>query len=167
MSYRPRVCLDSSVVVKWFKVEDDSKEAIKLRRWAENARIKLVISAIVLSESARALKKAGCGTDKIYEMTDMLDSFISLCKVEVVPVDWLIIKSAQRLVIEHNLYSADAIHASTAILTESEFFVSIDKHHSKKGLKSHLEEKNVRFLKLSEVERFLIRHSPDDDLSAE
>jgi hypothetical protein len=79
----------------------------------------------------------------------------------------IFIKSAQRLVIEHNLFSADAIHASTAMLTESGFFVSIDKHHSKKALKSHLEEKNVRFLKLSEVERILIGHSSDNDLSAE
>ena len=57
MSYRPRVCLDSSVVVKWFKVEEESAEALKIRRWAEEGRIKLIISAIVLSESARALKR--------------------------------------------------------------------------------------------------------------
>lgn len=46
-------------MVKWFKVEEESAEALKIRRWAEEGRIKLIISAIVLSESARALKKTG------------------------------------------------------------------------------------------------------------
>jgi glycosyltransferase involved in cell wall biosynthesis len=45
MSYRLGVCLDSSVVVKWFKVEEESAEALKIRRWAEERRIKLTISA--------------------------------------------------------------------------------------------------------------------------
>jgi predicted nucleic acid-binding protein len=152
MNYRPRVCLDSSILVKWFKVEEESGEALKLRRWAEEARIKLAISAIVLSESARALKKGGFDNDEIYRISDMFDAFISLCGVEVVPVDWLIIKSAQSLVIEYNLYSADAIHVSTAVLTESDFFVSKDQHHFKESLKSHLAEKNVRVLRLSEIE---------------
>ena len=116
------------------------------------AKIKLVISAIVLTECARAFKKAGCDYDEIYEILDMLGAFIGLCGVEVIPVDWLMIKSAQSLVIEHNLYSADAIHAATAILTESDFFVSTDEHHFKESLKSHLEGRNVRLLRLSEVE---------------
>ena len=59
MSSRPRVCVDTSALVKWFKVEEESLEAVKLRRWAEEAKIKLVISAIVLTECARAFKKAG------------------------------------------------------------------------------------------------------------
>jgi predicted nucleic acid-binding protein len=153
MSFRPKVCVDTSALVKWFKAEDESSDAVKLRRWAEEAKIKLVISAIVLTECARAFKKAGCDDNEIYEILDMLDAFIGLCGVEVVPVDWLIIKSAQSLVIEHNLYSADAIHAATAILTESDFFVSTDEHHFKEGLKSHLEGRNVRLLRLSEVEK--------------
>jgi len=156
MSYRPRVCLDSSVVVKWFKVEEESAEDLKIRRWAEEGRIKVIISAIVLSESARDLKKKGCDKEEIYEILDLFDAFISLCGVDVVPVELLIIKSAQSLVIEHNLYSADAIHVATATLTESDFFVSIDEHHFKESLKSHLEKKNVWPLKLSNVGKILV-----------
>ena len=155
MSYRPRVCLDSSVLVKWFKVEEESTEALELRKWVEEARVRLIISTIVLTEGARALKKVGCDKDEIYEILDLFETFINFCGVEVVPVNWLIIKSAQSLVIEHNLYSADAIHAATAALTESDFFVSIDEHHFKEGLKSHLEKKNVRLLRLSEAEKIL------------
>ncbi len=154
-SYRSRICLDSSVLVKWFKAEEESTEALRLRRWAEEARIKLVISTIVLTESARALKKIGCNNDEIYEALDLFDTFISLGGVEVVPVDWLIIKSAQSLVIEHNLHSADAIHAATAVLTESNFFVSTDEHHFKECLMSHLLKKNVRLLRLCEAEKIL------------
>ena len=152
MSYRSKVCVDTSALVKWFKAEEESPEALKLRRWAEEVKIKLVISTIVLTECARAFKKVGWDDDEIYEVLDMFDAFIGLCGVEVVPVDWLIIKSAQSLVVEYNLYSADAIHAATAILTESDFFVSTDEHHFKEGLKSRLEGRNVRLLRLSEVE---------------
>jgi len=54
MVYRPRVCLDSSVAVKWFRIEENSKVAFELRGLAEAKRIKLVFSAIVLTESASA-----------------------------------------------------------------------------------------------------------------
>ena len=82
-----------------------------------------------------------------------MDAFNGLCGVDIVPVDGLIIKSAQSLIVEYNLYSADAIHAATAILTESDFFVSNDEHHFDHNLKSHLDERNVRLLRLSEVEQ--------------
>ena len=63
------------------------------------------------------------------------------------------VKSAQTLVIEHGIYSADAIHAATAILTGSNFFVSSDKHHIKKSLKERIENKGVKVFTLSEMER--------------
>jgi len=52
-AYKPKVSMDTSSIVKWFKVEKDSKEALNLRKWTEGGRIKLVISAILLSECAR------------------------------------------------------------------------------------------------------------------
>lgn len=57
-AYNPKVCMDTSSIVKWFKVEEGSKEALKLRKWTEEGRIKLVISMILLSECTRALKKS-------------------------------------------------------------------------------------------------------------
>ena len=63
------------------------------------------------------------------------------------------VKSAQTLVIEHGIYSADAIHAATAILTGSNFFVSSDKHHIKKSLKERMGNRGVNVFKLSEIER--------------
>jgi len=153
MGYRPKVCVDTSALVKWFKVEEGRSEAIRLRSWGEEGKIKLTISAVVLTECARAFKKAGYDNGEIYEILDMLDTFNGLCGVDVVPVDWLIIKSAQSLVVEYNLYSADAIHAATAILTESDFFVSNDEHHFEVNLRSNLDERNVHLLKLAEIEQ--------------
>ena len=75
---------------------------------------------------------------------DMLDRIINLCGIELIPVDRLVVKSAQTLVVEHGIYSADAIHAATAILTGSNFFVSSDKHHVKKSLKERIENKGVK-----------------------
>ncbi|KAF5437605.1 putative nucleic acid-binding protein, contains PIN domain [Candidatus Methanophagaceae archaeon] len=151
-AYNPKVCMDTSSIVKWFKTEEGSKEALKLRQWTEEGRIKLVISMILLSECTRALKKAKWVDDEIYEVLDTLDTIINLCGVDVIPVDRLVVKSAQNLVVNYNLYSADAIRAATAILTESNYFVSSDEHHFKRDLKAHMEEKSVGVLSLSEIE---------------
>jgi predicted nucleic acid-binding protein len=152
-AYKSKVSMDTSSIVKWFKVEEGSKEALKLRKWTEEGRIKLVVSTILLSECARALKRAKWEDDEIYAVLDMLDAIIDLCGVDVIPVDRLVVKSAQNLVVNYDLYSADAIHAATAILTESNYFVSSDEHHFKRDLKAHMEEKSVGVLKLSEVEK--------------
>ncbi|MBU4374337.1 MAG: type II toxin-antitoxin system VapC family toxin [Euryarchaeota archaeon] len=138
--YKPKVCIDTSAIVKWFRVEKGSDEALKLREWIEKQRINLVFSMILLSECARGLKKAEWNDSEIYEALDMLDTIIELCRVEVVPIDGLIIKSAQNLVVDYGLYSADAIHSATAILTESNYFISSDEHHFKEELRIYMEE---------------------------
>ncbi len=141
-SYKPIVTVDTSAIVKWFKTEENREAALKLRGWTEDEKIKLVISAILPSECARGLKKAGWRNKEIYEAIEMLDMIINLCGIELIPVDRLVVKSAQTLVVEHDIYSADAIHAATAILTGSNFFVSSDKHHTKKSLKEYMENSN-------------------------
>jgi predicted nucleic acid-binding protein len=151
--YDPKVAVDTSAIVKWFKIEENRESALKLRSWTEEENIKLVISAILPSECARGLKKAGWENKEIYEALGMLDRIINLCGIELIPVDKLVVKSAQSLVVEQNLYSADAIHAATAILTGSDFFVSSDAHHTKKSLEEYMENKGVKVLKLSEIER--------------
>jgi predicted nucleic acid-binding protein len=69
-SYKPRITVDTSAIVKWFKIEDGRERALKLRNWAEAAKIKLAISTILLSECARGLKKAGWEDTEIYESLD-------------------------------------------------------------------------------------------------
>lgn len=124
---------------------------MRLRTWAEEGKIKLVFSVLLLSECARGLKKAGWENKEISEALDMLDMIVNLCGIELIPVDRLVAKTAQTLVIEHDIYSADAIHAVTAILTSSSYFVSSDEHHVKKSLKEQMESKGVKVLKLTEL----------------
>jgi hypothetical protein len=52
-----KITVDTSVIAKWFKIEEDRERALKLRSWAEVGRIKLVTSVILLSECARGRKK--------------------------------------------------------------------------------------------------------------
>ncbi|TFH46141.1 MAG: PIN domain-containing protein [ANME-2 cluster archaeon] len=150
-SYKPIVTIDTSSLIKWFKTEEDREWALELRNWTEVQKIKMVNSVILFSECARGLKKAGWKNNEIYKALDMLDMIVNLCGIEIVPVDILVIKSARRLVIEHGIYSADAIHAATAILSSSDFFISSDKHHINKSLTVYMENKGVKVLKLSEI----------------
>jgi len=46
--YKPKVSMDTSSIVKWFKVEEGREAALKLRKWTEEGRIKLVVSVILL-----------------------------------------------------------------------------------------------------------------------
>jgi predicted nucleic acid-binding protein len=115
-------------------------------------RIKITISILLLSEIARALKKARWENEEICEALELLDGIIELCGIAVIPVNILIIKSAQNLVVNYGLYSADAIHTATAMLTESNYFVSSDEHHFRENLKMHLDFRGVKSLRLSEVD---------------
>ncbi|MCD4844527.1 MAG: PIN domain-containing protein [Methanosarcinales archaeon] len=119
--------------------------------------MKLVFSAILLSECARGLKKAGWENNDIFKTLDMLDMIVNLCGIEIIPVDKIVVKSAQRLIIEHSIYSADAIHAVTAILMHSDFFISSDKHHTNKNFKRYMANKGVKVLRLSEIHETIIK----------
>ena len=35
--YKPKVSMDTSSIVKWFKVEEGSDDALKLRKWTEES----------------------------------------------------------------------------------------------------------------------------------
>jgi len=151
-SSKPSITVDTSALVKWFKVEKDREWALQLRSWAEEGKITLVFSVLLLSECARGLKKAGWENEEIREALDMLDTMVNLFGIDLISVDKLVAKTAQTLVIEHGIYSADAIHAATAILTSSRYFVSADEHHVKKGLQDLMERKGVKVLKLTELQ---------------
>ncbi len=92
--YKPMVAVDTSSIVKWFKVEEDRESALKLRSWTEEEKIKLVISAILPSECARGLKKrffhkksskncpSGGGRYAFYRMTDNGVKVLKLSETE-------------------------------------------------------------------------------------
>lgn len=55
--YKPKVTVDTSAIVKWFKAEENREKALQLRSWTEEEKIKLVISTILPCECTRGLKK--------------------------------------------------------------------------------------------------------------
>jgi len=85
----------------------------------------------------------------------MLDDIVKLSEIEVVDADMLVSKLAQFFVVEFNLYSADSIHPSTSILSNSGFFVSADRDHTKQNVREYSRNKGLSVLELSEIKSVL------------
>jgi len=149
--HKPEITLETSVIVKWFREEDDSEFAILIREWITEDLVEAEVSTIALTELARALMKAKWKKADIYELLELLDDIIRSGGINMIHVDDLIAQNAQRLIVEHNLYSADAIHTSTAIFTDSDYFISADKHHLKKKLVDELGNWDVKAIPLSGI----------------
>jgi len=149
--HKPKITLDTSVIVKWFREEDDREYALLIREWITEDLVEAEVSTIALTELARALMKAKWKKADIYELLELLDDIIRPGGINLIHVDDLIAQNAQRLIVEHNLYSADAIHTSTAILTDSDYFISADKHHLKKKLVDVLGNWDVKAIPLSGI----------------
>jgi len=150
-----RISADTSVIVKWFREEEGREDAILLRNYAEEGKIRLIISAITFPEVARGLKKVGWKKEDIQESLNMLDDIVKLSEIEVVDADMLVSKLAQFFVVEFNLYSADSIHLSTSILSNSGFFVSADRDHTKQNVREYSRNKGLSVLELSEIKSVL------------
>ena len=150
-----RISVDTSVIVKWFREEEGREDAILLRNYAEEGKIRLIISAITFLEVARGLKKVGWKKEDIQESLNMLDDIVKLSEIEVVDADMLVSKLAQFFVVEFNLYSADSIHLSTSILSNSGFFVSADRDHTKQNVREYFRNKGLSVLELSEIKSVL------------
>lgn len=149
--HKPKITLDTSVIVKWFREEDDREYTLLIREWITEDLVEAEVSTIALTELARALMKAKWKKADIYELLELLDDIIRPGGINLIHVDDLIAQNAQRLIVEHNLYSADAIHTSTAILTDSDYFISADKHHLKKKLVDVLGNWDVKAIPLSGI----------------
>jgi len=150
-----RISADTSVIVNWFREEEGREDAILLRNYAEEGKIRLIISAITFPEVARGLKKVGWKKEDIQESLNMLDDIVKLSEIEVVDADMLVSKLAQFFVVEFNLYSADSIHPSTSILSNSGFFVSADRDHTKQNVREYSRNKGLSVLELSEIKSVL------------
>ena len=139
------------MIIKWFKEEQGRENALWLRNKAEDGEIKLLISAITLPEVARGLKKAGWKKGEIHKCLKMLDTIIKLLEIEMVDANTLVAKLAQEIVVEFNLYSADAVHLASAILSNSDLFVSADSAHLKDAVREYSKNKGMKVVGLSEL----------------
>ena len=64
--YKPKITLDTSVIVKWFRKEDDREYALLIKEWITEDSVEAIVSTITLTELARALMKAKWKKADIY-----------------------------------------------------------------------------------------------------
>jgi len=80
MARSEKVVVDASVLVKWYNLEDDSEEALKLRHDYAIRRIELTAPFIIAFEVANALRyNPDFGADDVKSATkDLLDMQMNL-----------------------------------------------------------------------------------------
>ncbi len=100
----------------------------------------------------RGLDKASWSIEDIDTAVEMLNDIITLGKVRLISVDAFIAKAAQRLIIDHHLYSADAIHIASALLSGVNVFITADKHQHKKHLLVEMRTHGIVSIMLSDLD---------------
>ncbi|MEM2841651.1 MAG: type II toxin-antitoxin system VapC family toxin [Candidatus Bathyarchaeia archaeon] len=145
-----RVCVDSSVIVKWFKKgEEHEGEALRLRDEALSSKTCPIICEWVYLEVVRALVKAGYPKGKIVEAYKILREMAELGFIKTVPVQDLL-ERAKELEIELNLYASDAVNLATAIIN-SENILTEDKHLLQDDVRSYAEKLGLKIIRLKET----------------
>ncbi|MFZ2455568.1 MAG: type II toxin-antitoxin system VapC family toxin [Candidatus Altiarchaeia archaeon] len=125
-------CLDSSVVVKWFKEDEELRpEAIGLLRLALKNTNEYVTSEWLLLEVVRALVKSGTEPGGIHSACSVLNALVRREALTEIPVG-SVRELAKELEIELNLHAADAVHLATAIESGCSAFWTEDDHLHKR-----------------------------------
>ncbi|MFO8109098.1 MAG: type II toxin-antitoxin system VapC family toxin [Thermoplasmata archaeon] len=135
--------LDASVVVKWFKKEEDfSEEALRIRDRVINFDTEFVMSYYGLLETVRALVKSNFPKDEIEDSFQNLHDFYDIGALKNVNVNDVIFL-AKEVEIELNLYAGDALHVASAINHGCDIIWSADDHHLKDKTKDFLKRYNM------------------------
>jgi predicted nucleic acid-binding protein len=126
-----RECLDTSVIVKWFK-EDEiyEDEAEYIRQSVLSLEKEFIINEWVLLEIVRALVKSGYTKKRLNDAIEYINGLINTGAIRVIPVAE-VKDLAQTYEIDYKLYASDAVHLATAIHTSSNTFWVADKHFKK------------------------------------
>jgi len=109
-----RECLDTSVIVKWFKEgESYENEAESIRQGIVSFEKEFVINEWVLLEIVRALVKSGYTKKRIDNATEYMNGLVNTGAIRVISVSE-VKDLAQTYEIDYKLYASDAIHLATA-----------------------------------------------------
>lgn len=143
------ICIDSSVMVKWFKVgEEYEREALMLRDEVLSMRIIPVISEWAYLEVVRALVKANYPKAKIIQTYDTLKEMAEVGLIKVISLFNLLGK-AKDLEIDLDLYASDAVNLAVAVL-QSKSMLTEDRHLLKESVKKYMEVLGLRIIRLNE-----------------
>lgn len=113
-------CLDTSVIVKWFKEnEPHEEEANTIKEKLNTMESEMIINEWVLLELVRALVKTGFSKSKIENAIDYMNGVIDIGAIRVINVSD-VIDLAQKYEIEFTLYAGDAVHLATAVHSSSD-----------------------------------------------
>ncbi len=145
-------CLDTSVIVKWFK-EDESfaEEAEILRKNIISLEKEFVINEYVLLEIVRALVKSGFSKMKINNAIEYMNGLVNTGAIRLIYVSE-IRDLAQTFEIDYKLFASDAIQLATAIHTSANVFWVDDKHFKKTKIIELALGYGVEIKDLSELE---------------
>ena len=144
--------LDASIIVKWFKREEDySEEALKLRNRVINFDTEFVMSYYGLLETVRALVKSNFPEEEIEDCFQNLHDLYDIGALKNVNVDEVLFL-AKDVEIELNLYASDALHVASAINHGCNIIWSVDDHHLKNKTKDFLKKYDVESKHLSEID---------------
>ena len=126
-----RECLDTSVIVKWFKEKESFEdEAEFIRQSIVSFEKEFIINEWVLLEIVRALVKSGYTKKRLNDAVEYMNGLINTGAIRVIPVSE-VKDLAQTYEIDFKLYASDAIHLATAIHTSSNIFWVADRHFKK------------------------------------
>lgn len=143
------ICIDSSVMVKWFKVgEEYEREALMLRDEVLSMRIIPVISEWAYLEVVRALVKANYPKAKIIQTYDTLKEMAEVGLIKVISL-FNLLEKAKDLEINLDLYASDAVNLAVAVL-QSRSMLTEDRHLLKESVKKYMEVLGLRIIRLNE-----------------
>ena len=144
-----KICVDSSVVVKWFKKGGEYEgEALRLRDEVLSSRVSVTICEWVYLEVVRALVKAEYPKAKVVRAYEILKEMADLGFINTVPLHD-ILEKARDLEIELNLYSSDAVNLATAVLS-SQNMLTEDKHLLRENVRNYLKKLSLKIVRLKE-----------------
>jgi len=141
-------CLDASVVVKWFKANEQyTNEAYALYSRAKKNGSRYVVNEWLILEVVRGLAKTSVPKENLKETYSILKHMYASDIIRLVTVSE-VLESAKDLEIELNLHAADAVHLATAIRTGSAILWTEDEHLHKKSVLEYAGKRGVEIRRL-------------------
>ncbi|MEM3551562.1 MAG: hypothetical protein QXV01_10800 [Candidatus Bathyarchaeia archaeon] len=149
-----KICIDSSIIVKWFKKgEEHEREALKLRDETLSSTVNPIICEWAYLEVVRALVKAGYTKAKIIQAYKILKEMAELGFINTVPVHNLLekAKDLEKWNQPIRLRRCKPYNSNVKLknmLTE-------DKHLLQENVRNHMEKLGLKVTRLKE---FFIPH---------
>jgi predicted nucleic acid-binding protein len=120
--------LDSSVVIKWFSIEEDTDKALLLRENYINGKCVLADPDLLLYEIANALRYNKAVTKE--DVTAAIDSIFAL-DIDVVVPTKEVIEEAISLAFQYDITVYDAYFVALAKVLQFTFITADERLHNK------------------------------------